>query len=330
MPKLVRYAVALVFCFVILIAAVYAGARGSSASLRWNADMYISQALNDRQQGLDIRGDIPVVLDTFGPAYEEINAAVDSAVDALIDSARRVRARSIYFEYEIFDTDTVVSIVISATTRAVTDRTVVRSVNFDPRTGAFITLAQAMGRDITPIVEGKISEMIRQSPTVFYAAFTAPPTGQAFYLTETTVVLLFDEFQLSSMPGGLNQIELVRDNIMVYTIPRESYFECRDRYILKMMPLRRILEGMGYGARWCTERRVAEILMGDNVIMTLTPGENNYQLDGVLQRSLEAPPTQKNGGSVYVPISFFDQVLGIIIYDIDAQGNITFMNYVVQ
>jgi len=61
--------------------------------------------------------------------------------------------------------------------------------------------------------------------------------------------------------------------------------------------------------------------------MTLTPGVNNYQLDGVFQRSLEAAPEQRNGGSIYVPISFFDQILGITIYDIDAQGNITFMTY---
>ena len=330
MPKFVRYASAFLFCVVILLVAVYAfdGARLQPAAVPvWQQDMSESEALNDRQQGLDIRGYKPVIQEAFGETYEELNEEILTAIATLIEGARRIRGRSITFDYDVFYTNEVVSIVISATTRAVTDRTSVLSVNFDPRTGDLMTVTQAMGRDITPLVEGKIAEMIRQDPATYHAAFTASPTGQAFYMTETLLVLLFDEFQLSSVPGATMRIELVRDNIMVFTIPRSYYIISQDRYAIKMMPLRRVLEGVGYDAEWCPVRRVAEVILDGEVIMTLTPNENNYQLNGVLQRSLESAPIQKNGGSVYVPISFFEQILGITIYDIDAQGNITFMTY---
>ena len=330
MSKVARYVSAFLFCIVVFIVAIYAidGTRVMPATVPvWQQDMSTSESLNERQQGLDIRGYKPVVLDTFGPAYSDLNDEITDAVNSLIDGARRIRARSITFDYEIYSTNEVVSIVISATSRAVTDRTAVLSVNFNPRTGALMTLTQAMGRDITPLAEGKIAEMIRQNPTTYYAAFNAPPTGQAFYLTATSLVLLFDEFQLSSVPGATTQIEFVRDNIMVFTISRNDYFIYEGRYAIKMMPLRQILISMGYDAEWCPVDRVAEVLLDGRVIMTLRAGENNYQLNGVMQRSLEAAPVLKNGGRMYVPISFFDQILGITISNIDAQGNITFMTY---
>ena len=328
MPKIARYACTLLFCFVALFVAVHAfdGARSATVSV-WRQDMHTSEYLNERQQGLDIRGQKPVILETFGSAYNELNDQIEDAISNLIDGARRIRARSITFDYEIFTTNEIISIVISATSRAVTDRTSVLSVNFNPRTGAPMTLAQAMERDITPLAESKISEMIRQDPTTYYAAFNAPPTGQAFYLTETTLVLLFDEFQLSSVPGATTQIEFVRDNIMVFTISPNDYFISEDRYAVKMMPLRAILTNVGFETEWRNATKTIDIYLHGQVIMTLHPGVNNYQLNGVMQRSLEAAPVVINGGTAYVPISFFDQILGIIIYNIDAQGNITFMTY---
>ena len=331
MPKFARYISALLFCFIVLIVAVYAfeGSRihHPAAVPVWQQDMSASVSLDGREQGLDIRGHIPVILENFGSVYYELNDEIESAINTLIDGARRIRARSITFDYEIFSTNQVVSVVLSATTRAVTDRTSVLSVNFNPRTGALMDLNQAMGRDITPLVEGKIAEMIRQNPATYYSAFTAPPTGQAFYVTDTSVVLLFDEFQLSSVPGATTQIELVLDNIRVFTVPRSDYYISEDRYAIKMMPLYAILTNMGYAAEWRNATKTIDIYLNGQIIMTLHPGVNNYQLNGVMQRSLEMAPEIRNGGTTYVPISFFDQILGIIIYNIDAQGNITFMNY---
>jgi len=316
----------MIFCLTVLVVAVYAFESRSMAAPAWSCEMYETEVLNTRQQGLDIRGEVPVILEDFGTAYEDLNQEIESAVDTLIEGARRIRARSITFDYEIESTNAVVSIVISATARAVTDRTFVLSVNSNPRTGALVTLAQAKpGLDIASLAEGRIAELLRQDPATYYAAFNAPPTGQAFYLTDTTLVLLFDEFQLSSVPGGTSRIEFVRSNIRTSRITRSDYHISTDRYAIKMIPVR-IVEDLGYVAVWDSVERVVTISLNGQVIIVLHPGDNNYQRNGVLQRSLEMAPILKNN-SMYVPISFFDQILSLTSFRVDAQGNINFITY---
>jgi len=332
MPKYVKYIIAMLFSFAVMAIAVYAfdGARTTSSVQVWRQDMYISHTLNERQQGLDIHGEIPELLETFGPAYATINEEIQIAKNSLIEGTRRVRARSINFEFETFYTNDVVSLVMIATTRAVTDRTTVTSVNFNPRTGVILTLTEAMGMDITPLAEGIIADMIRQNPARYYAAFTAPPTGQAFYMTDDLLVLLFDEFQLSSAPDSTRLIQLVRENITVFSIDRNDYRISQDRYEIKMMPLRQILTSMGFADEdliWNPTGKEARIVRSGSPTVTLRAGENNFQVNGVMQRSLEAAPELSNR-SLYVPISFFDQILGLTAYSIDEQGNITFMTYI--
>jgi len=326
MPKIARYALAMIFCFTVLIVAVYAfDGRVASAPL-WQDDMYRVEILNRRQQGLDIRGEVPLILEEFGDAYLTLNNEIDRAVDTLIEGTRRIRARSVVFDFQIYNTSEVVSIVITATARAVTDRTTVQSVNFNPRNGDLLTLAQAFSRDITPLAEGKIAEMIRQDPATYYAAHTAPPTGQAFYLTPNYLVLLFDEFQLSSVPGATSEIRFELINIETFSLMASDYHISSDRYAIKMIPLRQVLEGLGYNVVWSSTEQEVTVSLNGKIIITLRPGENNYQVNGVMQRSLEVAP-ENIGGHVFVPISFFDQILGLTAYNIDAAGTITFITY---
>jgi len=292
--------------------------------------MYDVEELFARQQGLDIRGQVPVILETFGPTYEALNEEIDNVVALLIEGTRRTRARSVTFDFEVFNTvynnSEVVSIVISATARAVTDRTTVLSVNFNPVNGAQVSLTQVMGRDIAALAERKIDEMIRQNPATYYPAFNAPPTGQAFYLTDTSLFILFDEFQLSSVPGAASHIEFELANIRRYTLPFDYYRISPDRYAIRMIPLSRVVEALGYTTRWDSSTREATVFLNGEVVIVLREGENNYQLNGVLQRSLEAAPILHNSWT-YVPISFFDQILSLTAFSIDTQGNIIFIAY---
>ena len=329
MPKYVRYVCTLLFCFAAMAVVVYAFDGRASSVAVWRQDMHETVTLDRRDQGLDVRGEVPMLVD--GP-FLHINDEIEVAEESLIEGARRIRARSITFEYEIFTTNDVVSIVIFATTRAVTDRTSVASVNFNPRTGELVTLTEAMGMDITPLAEGIIADMIRSDPATYYVAFSAPPTGQAFYLTSEELVLLFDEFQLSSAPNSTRAIPLRLRNIMSFSIAHYEYRISQDRYEIKMMPLRQILTGMGYNDSdfiWDPVEQEATIMRNGRPMVTLVAGENNFLLNGVLQRSLEAAP-EIVGGVMFVPVSFFDQILGLTAYNIDEQGNIMFMTYLRQ
>jgi len=287
--------------------------------------MYSTETLNERQQGLDIRGEFPVVLEEFGPQYESINARIDAAIDSLVEGSRRIRARSVTFEYNIEHTNSVVSIVIYARSRAVTDRTSVLSVNFDPSSGQAVTLTQAIGHNITPLAEARIAEMIRLDPATYHAAFSARPTGQAFYVTNTSLVLLFDEFQLSSVPGATTRITFQLNNLRFYRLELADYrVEPVDGYAIRMVPLGRVLAGLGYSTAWANGEAV--VSRGGRTLITLVPGENNYLLNGVLLRSLEVAPTMIDR-RMYVPISFFDQILPLTAFNVAANGRVTFMTY---
>jgi len=324
MPRFVRYLIAAVFCFVLLGVVVYATSRATTAPV-WDADMYTVVTLNERRQGLDIRGNVPEISENFGQAHEALNDRIDSIVDTLIEGTRRIRARSVNFDYKIEHTSELISIVISANARAVTDRTTVMSLNFNHR-GEIVPLAQAMGMNIAPLAEGKIAEMIRQDPATYNAAFSAPPTGQAFYMTNTHLVLLFDEFQLSSIPGGTSSIQFEIANIKSHFLPQGSYRMSTGRYAIRLIPLRTVLVGLGYSVRWEAPAREAVVSLNGETVIVLRPNENNYQLHGVLQRSLESAPIMF-GSSMYVPISFFDQILQLTAFTIHPNGSITFISY---
>jgi len=318
--------IAAIFCFVLLAVAVYARTSTTAAPV-WCSDMYTVETLNLRQQGLDIRGQRPVVVEDFGTAYEALNEEIDNIIETLIEGTRRIRARSVTFDYQIESTNNLVSIVITANARAVTSRTTVMSLNFNPRTGAQLTLTQAMdNRDITPLAEGKIAEMIRQDPATYYAAHTAPPTGQAFYMTNTHLVLLFDEFQLSSVPGATTNIEFELANIKSHRLPSDDYRASTGRYAIRMIPLGTVVRGLGYEAEWCSVAREVTVSLNGETVIVLRPNQNNYQLHGVLQRSLESAPVM-HGNNMYVPISFFDQILSLTAFSINANGSIDFISY---
>jgi len=331
MRKLIRFGCVVIFLFAIAIMAVHAFTDDRQQPL-WASHMYTAEVLDSRVQGLTIEGRMPVITES-GPTPTRINNEIEAAINTLTEGARRIRARSVNFDFTIHNTNEIVSIVITATSRAATTRTSVLSVNFSPLSGdaltlSAVTIAGRTGRDITPLAEAKIAEMIRNNPATYHAAFNAPPLGQAFYVTRSSIVLLYDDFQLSSSPNATTSITFNRDNIRVYFIPSSDFRVSQDRYAIKMMPLRRILEGLGHrreDIQWCSDAGAAMIFRSGRRLITLTPGENNYQFNGVMQRSLEAAPVMMDG-DMFVPISFFDQILSLTTYTIDSRG-ITFMAY---
>jgi len=295
----------------------------------WQDDMVTTRLLGSREEGLDIRGEVPEVTSEFGSAYTLVNEHIQNAIFALIDDARRVRARSITFQYRVYDTGNLVSIVVLSTVASVTSRTSVLSINFDPNTGRMMSLTDAIDLDITPLTEQILTDKIRRNPESYYAALTAPLEGQAFFLSDySRLHLLFDEFQLSSIPGGIYSIVLELDNIKLVTISHDDYWIKLDGYNLKMIPLRYICQQLGYDVIWNSVSRLAEVWRRGQLLIEIEPDVNTYIIHGLQQqrRSLEAAPEIKRG-VLYVPVTFFDQILSLTTYTIDDQGNITFLAY---
>lgn len=279
-----------------------------------------------RQVGLNIHGYIPMLTPDFGSAYYLVNARIDEVVDFLINDARHMRARSISFYHELYETTSMASLLITASVSSVISRTLVRSINFCPHTGEFLTIHDATDIDLLPLASRILAERMRRTPERFYAAQSISLEDQAFFVNNNGLTILFDEFQLSSMVSETFPLELAYDNIGVAIISSDESRLSDNGYNLIMLPLRSVLEQLGYYIIWNNDLRRVEVWMGDDLVVWMTPNVNEYHTS-YFTRSLEDAPLLMPGNITYVPITFFEQILPFTTYSIDEFDNITFVAY---
>lgn len=292
----------------------------------WQSHMLTERPLTHRQEGLDIRGVVPVVENEF-PAATLINKHIlEDVVSSLITEARRLRARAISFSFDYHPANDIVSVVVYADVITTLPHTLVRSVNFCAFDGRLLSMDEAVGMDITPLAERILAEKIRSNPERYYAALSASIENQAFFVTDDRLEILFDGFNLSTRVGEVDAIRLRFRNIRVITLTPVDY-RTDGPYGLKMIPLREMLQyQLGFEVRWDDLEQQVVISRGGVRLIELREGDNEYIVLGTQRRSLEAAP-MRFGDSMYVPITFFDQILPLTTYSIDWSGNITFLTY---
>jgi hypothetical protein len=297
----------------------------------WRTELLSERSLTRRQEGIDIRGRIPDILQAF-IAAEAINSHISTeVVDTMVAEARRLRARTITFSFEFYETDEIVSILIFADVLTTLPHRLVRSVNFNIFDGNILCKEEATGMDIIPLAERILEEKIRSNPEHYYAAISAPLENQAFFVTDERLVILFDGFRLSTRVGDVQEIELVFSNIKTVTLAPGDY-RPDGPYGLKMIPVRAMLgDQLGFDIFWNSAYRYVIVSRGGTDIIRLTADDNEYLVFGTQRRSLEAAPQMffaAGGYRMYVPITFFDQILPLTTYTIDSYGYITFLTYI--
>ncbi|MCL2188783.1 MAG: hypothetical protein FWC16_07315 [Defluviitaleaceae bacterium] len=295
---------------------------------RWTNEMIADRSPTRRVNQIALRGYFPDVQPSFGAAYEGINARISVAATALIENAQRLRARTVAFSYEVHATREIVSVVMYANIAAVTPRITVKSINFCALTGETMSHEQVLGLNVAPLVERILTDWTRDNPERFYAAATAPLA--AFYITDTQLVFLFDEFQLSTVAGNVGRVALTRSQIVpVRPIAPSEYLIRDDIYNLKVVPIGPIVRALDYYTFLDHDINTAFFWRDstrEHEMMRLTMGVNNYSWGDSRPRELEAPPVMYNF-RVLIPITFFDQVMPRMVYHVDEAGYIHFLAY---
>jgi len=294
----------------------------------WRANMLSERTLSRRQDGLDIRNPIPDMTSAFGDGYALINEQISEAVTQIISEASRVRARSVSFSFDNYVAGDVISIVIYADVSATPQRMLVRSVNFSLATGQILSMNEAMGMDIIPLTERVLRERILSDPARYMAAMYTSLEGQAFYMTSTELVILFDGLRLSAQYRGIDSIRLIRRNIHTTTIARNDYRVHTNGYRLMFIPVGSVVRALGYDVGWNGEDddRHVYIERNGHRLIQLWPNENQYFIVGSQPRALESAPRIYDDRT-YVPITFFDHILPLTSYSISSGGSITFLAY---
>ena len=297
---------------------------------RWDeSTMLTERSLTRRQEGMEIRGTVPHLTPEFGASYERLNNYIaDYAVSSLLENARSgmTRARSVKFSHKSRSSGNIVSLVIFAEVDSSVPRALVRTVNFNATNGRLLSLREAINMDITPIIERKLAEMVRLNPEIYYAAQSAYLNDLSFYVTDEHVVVLFNGLSLSTRDTDVSSIVFERRNLHSFSISRNDYHVRDYGYSLKRIPLRAVTEGLGFSISWDSASSTVTVFQNSQIVAELTLGYNTFIANGGVAVSLEEGPMMIEG-RLYVPITFFDQVLPLTVYSVSAGGRITFVSY---
>ena len=296
----------------------------------WDEEtMLTERSLTRRQEGLEIRGTVPHITPEFGFAYNRINNHIaDYAVSQLIEDARRgmTRTRGITFTHQVFFSDSVISLVIFAEIDSSFPRTLVRTVNFTTGNGRLLTLDDALSIHITPLVERRIADLLRSNPEHYYAAQSADLEDLPFYVTDDYVAVLFNGLSLSTRNADVSSISFNRESLHSITLTADEVSVRDYGYTLKRIPLRRVLEALGFGLLWDSVQGNAIVFHNGRIIISMSEGDNTYTVSGTMSISLEEGPLVIDD-LLHVPITFFEQVLPLTFYSVSPAGSITFVTY---
>ncbi|MCL2400118.1 MAG: stalk domain-containing protein [Defluviitaleaceae bacterium] len=292
----------------------------------WSDDMIKHEKIDTREEGLEMEGYIPVLTAYAGLLQSRINAEISRIIADKVSDAREMRSRTLAFAYDAYFSAPYMSIILKSTTTSGSSKTEVVSINFNISTGELLNAADVVGPHVVQLADRLLVEMIRRNPEHYNPGFTGMRSNQAFSITDDEIIFWFDEFQLAPGYEGVVSLALHLDDIKAVCLPWDQ-IHIRENFNLKMVPIGVILEDLGYTIIWNCETKIARIYHGDEFIIELNPEINNYVRDQRFVRSLEAPPEIRNGYYLYVPISFFDQILNLVAYSIEDQERITFVSY---
>jgi hypothetical protein len=124
---------------------------------------------------------------------------------------------------------------------------------------------------------------------------------------------------------GVSRLNILIENVSYVTISDTDY-SVWPGYNVKMIPFRMVCGALGYDMQWDQGNKRVDVFRDGMAFMEMTINVNNYSLPDKKTRPLEVAPIIMNG-MVYVPISFFEQVLNLVTYSIGPDNHITFLAY---
>jgi len=299
-----------------------------------SAPPYATNTLSRREEGLEIRGEIPVVQYQGNNLHLStvLNRQINETVNQKIAAAKENRARRIEFEWKSYSSDGINSILIRTTITTTVTRAEVNSFNYTLNGSRLVGVNDVLGTNGMQIASKVISQRMRSEPERFYANFTGVRDTDAFYVSNGQLVFLFDAFRVAPGSVGIVDEFSLRINNIRRSTPMQrnvEYWIDNTNYSLKMVSLRAVSDQLGYIIDWDPASRAVTVRRGD-VVVSLRNGQNVYTIarpgSSNQTRSLEAAPRIRNGVT-YVPISFFDQILDLVAFNVESNGEIVFTTY---
>jgi hypothetical protein len=287
-----------------------------------------------REEGMDIKGVLPCIPTRYGEFGTELNAQIDKVYKQKISNAKESKARTINFSYEVSDCWGLTSLLIYTTTSTTFSKAEVNSFNFVLDESRFITVEDLLGTTGFKLSDKIITAIVRADTERYFANFPGLSTEQAFSFTDDEeIIFMFDAFQIAPGSEGIIKFPIRMANIKSVTIQSGvGYWVKNETYGLKMVSLRDVCEPLGYSIGWNSANKTVVVTRPEGQVVQLSPTTNVYVTgkaetpDKVSKRALESSP-QIVDGKTYVPISFFDQILDSVVYQVNKDDSVTFSVY---
>ncbi|MCL2852606.1 MAG: copper amine oxidase N-terminal domain-containing protein [Defluviitaleaceae bacterium] len=254
-------------------------------------------------------GDMPQISGLDDERFqEEINNSIRDIYERFELLAVEHNAFQVGFSFEHVPDGSNHFIKIFADITAASESRQVQTVGFDAAGGTFLTIEDFLGPNAVALTEDYIAAYMRRNPGLFNSVFGGLSDSPSFFTREGRVVFLFGQSEIAPARLGVTRVEI--DTLMVRNVSftSDEYITVTD-FMVKMIPLREAAEGLGYSLEWSTEDS-AVIVTKESFETRLEIGRNSYALPGRPDSiELESAPLLRDGVT-YVPISFFDAVLG--------------------
>ncbi|MCL2593869.1 MAG: stalk domain-containing protein [Defluviitaleaceae bacterium] len=290
------------------------------------------EANNQTFQAIPTEGYLPLVR-RGSPNAMAINDEIDRIQNDAMALARRSRALSIYFSYDVViggAEDQYVSIIVGSETAIASTLQRVDTIVISQETREILTLTDILGRNAVAIVTSVVEEYIANNSGFYTNVRLEISEDHNFYIEGEMLYIIFNKYEIADGSMGIQKIGIELSNVINLTLEREEY-HLSGLYGIRMVPLRLIAEAFGHRISWNEASETATITRNGttNGTVSITIGSNRYtritSRSTPFETRLEMAP-ELIDGSAHVPITFIDVMLGLI-YSIDPSGEITISEY---
>lgn len=187
-----------------------------------------------------------------------------------------------------------------------------------------LTLKDLFGPDYQAAVNKQIQAKIDENPEDYFKdAFQGVSETTPFYIEKGDAVVVFQPYEIAPYAAGMPEFRIPlpptgtdggsKEQAAVPTLngkPLDAVDAAvyEESGINRMVPLREAAEELGYEVKWNAELQAAELNKGAQWT-SLRAGKNVYSYNRMAPISLSAAPVIKENGKMYVPLSFFSEIL---------------------
>ncbi len=275
-----------------------------------------STTVDGRENQTSVSGTKPQVTSN-DISVKTINDKIDAIYKENTKNAAADRAKSIVFSYEVFESKGYLSIVITSKVLNATESQEADVVNFSTTDGSLITLNSVLGGKPIEVVNNYINKIIK-ADSKYDKEVTITEDSQ-FYLIDGNLLLVFDAYTLAQNQTKVIAMTVDLSKITSFKLSASDYYS-KDKFNIRMIPLRKTAEGLYYDVSWIAPTKTFHA-NDENTTSSGSLDSNVYTVNNKKVR-LESKPELQNG-TLYVPISYFTDVLGLS-YKIDSNGDVTF------